>query len=92
MRKRALEPLLHLLLMDDVMAWYASKSSAKTDQKMQEVGTSCRTGPYSPASRNRQSRLKESSPRIVEARVEDAVAEVIRPNPDPICESEVARE
>lgn len=31
------KPILHLLLRDDVMSWYISKSSAKNDQKMQEV-------------------------------------------------------
>lgn len=78
-RKRALEPVLHLLLRDDVMAWYTSKSSAKTDQKMQEVEHQLSDRIWKNV-RSVQSRLEECSPRIVE----DAAAEAIRPDPDPI--------
>lgn len=32
-----LEPALRLLLRDDIVAWYTSKSMAKSDSKMQEL-------------------------------------------------------
>lgn len=30
-------PVLHLLLRDDMMSWYASKSAARTDSKTQDI-------------------------------------------------------
>ena len=32
-----LDPALRLLLRDDIVAWYTSKSMAKSDEKMQEL-------------------------------------------------------
>merc|ERR1711897_89905 len=32
-----MDPVLHLLLRDDMMAWYASKSSARTDAEFQKL-------------------------------------------------------
>ena len=36
-KQNILEPMLHLLLRDDVMSWYTSKTSATNDKKMQEI-------------------------------------------------------
>ena len=74
-----LEPILYLLLRDDVMSWYISKSSSKNDQKMQEVERQ-----LSDRVRNNvrfvQDRLEECSLR----EVKDAAAEAIKPDPEPI--------
>ena len=35
--KDDLDPALRLLLRDDIVAWYTSKSAAKSDSKMQEL-------------------------------------------------------
>mmetsp|Transcript_17876 Transcript_17876/g.38635 ORF Transcript_17876/g.38635 Transcript_17876/m.38635 type:complete len:139 (+) Transcript_17876:1379-1795(+) len=78
-KRSALEPILHLLLRDDVMAWYISKSSAKNDQKMQEVERQLSDRIWSNV-RFVQDLFEECSPR----EVGDAAAEAITPNPDPI--------
>jgi transformation/transcription domain-associated protein len=78
-KQKLLEPVLHLLLRDDVMAWYISKSSAKNDQKMQEVERQLSDRIWSNV-HFVQDRFEECSPRVVE----DAAAEAIKPNPDPI--------
>lgn len=78
-KRSILEPILHLLLRDDVMAWYISKSSAKNDQKMQEVERQLSDRIWSNV-RFVQDRFEECSLR----KVEDAAAEATNPNPDPI--------
>jgi len=36
-RRNVLEPMLHLLLRDDVISWYTSKTSAANDKKIQDI-------------------------------------------------------
>lgn len=78
-KRSVLEPILHLLLRDDVMAWYISKSSAKNDQKMQEVERQLSDRTWSNV-RFVQDRFEECAPR----EVHDAASEAIKPNIDPI--------
>jgi transformation/transcription domain-associated protein len=78
-KRKVLEPILHLLLRDDVMAWYASKSSSKNDQKMQEVERQLSDRIRSNV-RTVQDKFEECSTRSVE----DVTAEALKPNPDPI--------
>ena len=78
-KRSVLEPILHLLLRDDVMAWYISKSSAKNDQKMQEVEHQLSDRIWSNV-RFVQDCLEECSPRDVG----DAACEAVEPSPDPI--------
>ena len=78
-KRSILEPILHLLLRDDVMSWYISKSSTKNDQKMQEVERQLSDRVWSNV-RFVQDRFEECSPR----KVLDTAAEAIKPNPDPI--------
>ena len=78
-KRSILEPIFHLLLRDDVMSWYTSKSSAKTDQKMQDMERQLSDRVWSNV-RFVQDRFEECSPR----EVEDASAEAIGSNPDPI--------
>lgn len=78
-QRTMLKPILHLLMRDDVMAWYTSKSSAKNDQKMQEV--ECQL--FDQIWKNVQfvqDCLEECSPR----EVLNAGAEAVQTNPDPI--------
>jgi transformation/transcription domain-associated protein len=77
--RKVLKPILHLLLRDDVMAWYVSKSSSKNDQKMQEVERQLSDRIWSNVLFV-QGRFEECSMRAVD----DATAEAIKPNPDPI--------
>lgn len=37
LRRNILEPMLHLLLRDDVISWYTSKTSAANDKKIQDI-------------------------------------------------------
>lgn len=64
---------------DDVMSWYTSKSSAKNDQKLQEVEGQLSDQIWKNV-RFVQECFKECSPR----EVEDAAAEAMSENPDPI--------
>ena len=36
-KKDEMDPILHLLLRDDIVSWYTSKSSPRTDAKTQEL-------------------------------------------------------
>ena len=78
-KRSTLEPILHLLLRDDVMSWYTSKSSTKNDQKMQEVERQLSDRVQSNV-RFVQEIFAECSPR----EVVDAAAEIIKPTPTPI--------
>ena len=78
-QKRILKPILHWLMRDDVMSWYTSKSSAKNDQKLQEVEGQLSDQIWKNV-RFVQECFKECSPR----EVEDAAAEAMSENPDPI--------
>lgn len=78
-RKNVLEPILHLLLRDDVMAWYISKSSPKNDQKMQEIERQLSDRIWSNVL-SVQERFEECSPRVVS----DTATEATKLNPNPI--------
>lgn len=78
-KRTILEPILHLLLRDDVMSWYISKSSSKNDQKMQEVERQLSDRVWKNV-RFVQGRFEECSLR----EVTDATAEAITPEPEPI--------
>jgi transformation/transcription domain-associated protein len=78
-QRSVLRPILHLLMRDDVMAWYISKSSAKNDQKMQDIERQL----FDQMWKNVQfvqDCLEECSPR----EILNAGAEAVQPNPDPI--------
>ncbi|KAL9186273.1 hypothetical protein ACHAXT_005511 [Thalassiosira profunda] len=78
-KQHVLRPILHLLLRDDVMAWYISKSSSKNDQKMQEVERQLSDRVWSNV-KFVQDRFAECAPR----EVKDAASEAIVVNPEPI--------
>ena len=78
-KRNVFEPILHLLLRDDVMSWYVSKSSAKNDQKMQEAERQLSDRVWGNV-RFVQDRFEECSVRDVV----DAAAEAVKPNPDPV--------
>ncbi len=78
-KRRVLESILHLLLRDDAMAWYISKSSGRIDSKMQEVDRHLSARVLNNV-RFVQDRFEECSPRVVE----DAAEEAIEPNVEPI--------
>lgn len=78
-QRSILKPILHLLMRDDVLSWYTSKSSAKNDQKLQEVERQL-TDQIWKNVRFVQDCLEECSMR----EVENAAAEAVSPNPDPI--------
>ena len=78
-QRSVLRPILHLLMRDDVMAWYISKSSAKNDQKMQDIERQL----FDQMWKNVQfvqDCLEECCPR----EILNAGAEAVQPNPDPI--------
>lgn len=77
--RNVLEHILYLLLRDEVMAWYISKSSNKSDQKIQEVENKLIEKIWSNV-QFVQGRFEECSPR----EVKDAAAEAIEPSPTPI--------
>ena len=79
-KRSILEPILHLLLRDDVMAWYISKSSSKGDLKMQEVERQLTERIWKNA-RLVKNRFEECSLREVD---ESARVEAIDPEQDPI--------
>ena len=78
-KRSVLEPIFHLLLRDDVMAWYISKSSARIDSKMQEVDRQLSDRVWNNV-RFVQDRFEECSPRVVD----DAAEEAIETDADPI--------
>lgn len=77
--RNALEPVFHLLLRDDIISWYTSKTLPRNDKKLQEMEQQ-----LSDRVRKNigyvQERLKECSPRLVE----NAAEEVVSRNPQPI--------
>lgn len=74
-----LKPILHLLMRDDIMSWYTSKSSPKNDQKIQEVERQL-TDQIWKNVRFVQNCFEECSLR----EVENAMVEAVSQNPDPI--------
>ncbi len=78
-KRSTLEPVLHLLLRDDILAWYISKSEARNDQKMQKLEIQLSDRIWRNVS-FAQRQFEECSVR----RVENATEEVVSNNPDPI--------
>ena len=74
-----IQPILHLLFRDDLIAWYLSKTSPQTDKKMQEMEYRLNERIWSNV-RIIQDRFEECSPR----KVDDAASEASMPNPTPI--------
>ena len=78
-KKSALEPILHLLLRDDIISWYISKTQPRNDKKIQEMEHQL----FERVRKNIdyvQTRLEECSARHVENAGEEAVSE----NPQPV--------
>jgi phosphatidylinositol kinase/protein kinase (PI-3 family) len=78
-KQTALEPILHILLRDDIISWYTSKTQPRNDKKMQEMEKQL-SERVRKNIRYVQARLEECSPRHVENAAEEAVSE----NPQPI--------
>ena len=76
---KQIQPILHLLFRDDLIAWYLSKTSPQTDKKMQEMEYRINERIWSNV-RIIQDRFEECSPR----KVDDAASEASMPNPTPI--------
>jgi len=78
-KRTSLEPILHLLLRDDIISWYTSKTQPRNDKKTQEME-------HQLSERVRknvgyvQKRLEECSVRHVENAAEEAISE----NPQPV--------
>ena len=79
LQQSTLKPILHLLMRDDILSWYTSKSSAKNDQKLQEVERQLSDQIWKNV-RFVQDCFEECSMRAVE----NATAEAVSPNPDPV--------
>lgn len=78
-KRSELEPVLHLLLRDDVMAWCLSRSPVKNDQKIQDLERQLSDRIWTNV-RSVQDRFRECSPLVVE----DAAAEALKSSPTPI--------
>ncbi|KAL3798859.1 hypothetical protein HJC23_004647 [Cyclotella cryptica] len=78
-KRTALEPILHLLLRDDIISWYTSKTQPRNDKKLQEMEQQ-----LSDRARKNicyvQTCLQDCSSRFVENVTEEAVS----CNPQPI--------
>lgn len=77
-RRNILEPMIHLLLRDDVISWYTSKTSSANDKKLQDVELQLSDRVWKNV-RFVQQRLDSCAPQRVEN-----VAEAIKEDPDPI--------
>lgn len=77
-RRNVLEPMLHLLLRDDVISWYTSKTSAANDKKIQDIELQLSDRVWKNV-RFVQERLDSCAPKRVEN-----VAEAIKENAAPI--------
>lgn len=77
-RRNVLEPMLHLLLRDDVISWYTSKTSAANDKKIQDIELQLSDRVWKNV-RFVQQRLDSCAPKRVEN-----VAEAIKENAAPI--------
>lgn len=78
-KRLALEPVLLLLLRDDIMSWYTSKTQPRNDKKMQEMEHQL-SERVKKNIRYVQTRLKECSTR----EVSNAALEAVSENPQPI--------
>ncbi len=76
-QQSTLKPILHLLMRDDILSWYTSKSSAKNDQKLKEVERQLSDQIWKNV-RFVQDCFEECSTR----EVENATAEAVSLNPD----------
>jgi phosphatidylinositol kinase/protein kinase (PI-3 family) len=84
-----LDPALRLLLRDDIVAWYTSKSMAKSDAKMQELEKQL----LDRVIRNAisvQSRIAECAPRV--PKTEDGKSERLRKEPVDLKVRELVKE
>ena len=77
-RRNVLEPMLHLLLRDDVISWYTSKTSAANDKKIQDIELQLSDRVWKNV-RFVQQRFDSCAPECVEN-----VAEAIEDNAPPI--------
>jgi transformation/transcription domain-associated protein len=77
-RQNILEPMLHLLLRDDVISWYTSKTSAANDKKLQDIELQLSDRVWKNV-RFVQQRLDSCAPKRVEN-----VVEAIKDNSAPI--------
>ena len=77
-KKSVMKPILHLLLRDDIISWYISKTQPRNDKKMQEME-------HQLSERVRknmdfvQTRIEECSARYVKNAGEEAVSESPQP-------------
>jgi phosphatidylinositol kinase/protein kinase (PI-3 family) len=78
-KRNALEPVLHLLLRDDIIWWYTSKTQPRHDKKMQETEHQLSDRVWKNI-RYVQARIEESATRAVE----NAAEEAISTDPQPI--------
>lgn len=78
-KRNILEPLFHLLLRDDIISWYTSKSNARNDQKTQELELQLSDRVWKNV-RFVEEHLEECSPREVKTASEEAISS----NPEPI--------
>ena len=78
-KRSVLEPVLHLLLRDDIISWYTSKSTARNDQKTKELEDQMADRVWKNVHFVLE-RFEECSPK----EVENANVEAIQSNPAPI--------
>jgi transformation/transcription domain-associated protein len=77
-RRNVLEPMIHILLRDDVISWYTSKTSAANDKKTQEIELQ-----LSDRVRKNVRFVQQCFDSCAPKRVEN-IAEAIKENSDPI--------
>mmetsp|Transcript_19582 Transcript_19582/g.41009 ORF Transcript_19582/g.41009 Transcript_19582/m.41009 type:complete len:1565 (+) Transcript_19582:380-5074(+) len=78
-KRSIFEPMLHILLRDDIISWYTSKSNPRNDHKSRELEVQLSDRIWKNVGYV-QERVEECSARLVE----DASKEAISENPDPV--------
>ena len=78
-KQSTLESILHILLRDDIISWYISKTQPRNDRKMQEMEHQL-SERVSMNIRYVQTRIEECSIRPVANAAEEAISE----NPQPV--------
>ncbi len=73
------EPILHILLRDDILSWYTSKSNPRSDHKSRELEVQLSDRVWKNI-RYVQERIEECSPRLVK----DVSKKAISMDPNPV--------